>query len=111
MSKVAFSLYAALLLEIAAGFTTNPVALSCAGLVSPPLPLRGEDRRQGQVLGTYGAALHPAPAISGCCVHVQCVPCFAHQTVNSCDFSLVLALSLCSSSISLGTGTAADKPL
>lgn len=64
MSKAAFSLYTALLLEIAAGFTTNPVALSCEGLVSPPPPLRGGDRRQRRVLGTYGAALWSCPLSS-----------------------------------------------
>ena len=60
MSKAAFSLYTALLLERAAGFTTNPVALSCEGLVSPPLPLRGGDRRQRRVLGLMELPCGPA---------------------------------------------------
>lgn len=85
MSKAAFSLFTPLLLEIDAGITTNPVVLSCEDLVPPRLPLRGVDRRHGQVLLTWGCTSScPLPSQ----VAIQYVPCCIHQTVNSCDLSL-----------------------
>lgn len=91
MKGPTFSLYTSLLLEAAAGITTDTVPMSREDLVSPSAPLRGSGERWGRVPGTTGAAPHRAL----CCLRSHSVCALLHPPAYpSCDSCFILARPL-----------------